>query len=111
MAQREVATDLWPLEPSASNGDSAAAHESLEAALGRAGGQLDQARFELTLKTRVQERLLKEIERLERRLDDSETERMELLEQVVHRDHIISQIFGSRSWRWSQSLRRLLGRR
>lgn len=111
MAQHEVATDLRPLEPAASNGDSPPAQESLQAALGRAGGQLEQARFELTLTARVQERLLREVERLEQRLSDAESERNELLEQVAHRDRIIAQIFGSRSWRWAQALRRVLGRR
>ena len=111
MAQHEVATDLRPLEPAAPNGDSPAVQESLEAALGRAGGQLEQARFELTLTARVQERLLREIDRLEQRLTDTESERTELLEQVAHRDRIIGQIFASRSWRWAQALRRMLGRR
>src|SRR5581483_7864527 len=84
LAQPEVATDLTPLEP---------------------------ARFDLDLSNRVQERLLKEIERLEQRLADAEAERLELLEQVNHRDRLLTQIFRSRSWRWTQALRRSLGRR
>ncbi|HZR84592.1 MAG TPA: hypothetical protein VFD92_26095 [Candidatus Binatia bacterium] len=110
MAQPEVATDLTPLEPGR-NGDSFEATEPLPATLARSTVWLEQARFDLDLSNRVQERLLKEIERLEQRLADAEAERLELLEQVNHRDRLLTQIFRSRSWRWTQALRRSLGRR
>jgi hypothetical protein len=78
--------------------------------LGRTSVQLEQARFEIALANRVQERLLKEIERLEHRLSDTEAERLELLERVDDRDRLLAQVFSSRSWRWAQTLRKFLGR-
>jgi chromosome segregation ATPase len=108
MAQPEVAAGPEHFDPSSS--DDPSSTRSIDEALGRTGAQLDQARFELTLARRVQARLLKEIERLEHRLADSESERLELLERVDERDRLIAQIFGSRSWRWAQLLRRVFGR-
>ena len=84
---------------------------SIEAVLGRTVARLDQARAEAALAVRQSERLRDEIELLERRLADSEAERLELLEKVEQRDRLLSQIFGSRSWRMGQALRHLLGRR
>lgn len=112
MIQPDVATELTSLHPGP-NGDSTARDVvgvALEAEVARSRVSLDQARFEIDLATRVQERLLKEIDRLEHRLADTEAERLELLEQVTHRDRLLAQVFSSRSWRWTQALRRRLGR-
>ena len=83
---------------------------SVEALLGRTSAQLDEARAGVALAAQLRARLLGEIERLEQRLRDSEAERFELLEKLSHRDGLLSQIFGSRSWRWTHALRRMLGR-
>jgi hypothetical protein len=110
MAQPEVAAGPGHLDTTPTNGDSPT-KPVIEEALGRTSVQLEQAQFELALASRVRERLLKEIERLEQRLSDTEVERLELLERVNERDRLIAQVFSSRSWRWAQSLRRLIGRR
>jgi len=109
MTQPEVAVRSERVDPARANGESSSA-EGIGEALGRSRVQLEQSRFELELGKRVQERLLKEIEQLERRLADREAERLELLERVEERDRLLSQVFGSRTWRWSQRLRRLLRR-
>jgi chromosome segregation ATPase len=82
----------------------------LAAALGRASAQLDEARAAAALADGLRERLANDVRRLERRLADVEAERDELLEKLNHRDRLLTQIFGSRSWRWTQGLRRRLGR-
>jgi hypothetical protein len=87
-----------------------ASDEPLEALLGRTSAQLDAARAEVALAATLRDRLLAEIEQLERRLQDSEIERIELADKIAHRDRILAQVFGSRSWRWAQALRRMLRR-
>jgi hypothetical protein len=52
----------------------------------------------------------KEFDGLERRLHIAEAECLELRDKVDHRDRLLSQVFGSRSWRWTQAMRRALGR-
>jgi septal ring factor EnvC (AmiA/AmiB activator) len=86
------------------------ADDALEALLGRTSAQLDEARAELALAETVRARLAAEVERLEHRLRESEAERLELADKIAHRDRIITQVFSSRSWRWTQALRRLLRR-
>lgn len=83
---------------------------SLAEALGRTSAQLDEARAAARLSEELRQRLLADVRRLERRLQDAEAECHELAEKVKHRDRILSQIFGSRSWRWTQALRRTLKR-
>ena len=83
---------------------------SLAEALGRTSAQLDEARAEARLADELRQRLLADVRRLERRLQDAEAECHELAEKVKHRDRLLSQIFGSRSWRWTQALRRSLKR-
>lgn len=83
---------------------------ALESILGRTLAQLEQSRAEVALAAEIRTRLQAEIEQLERRLHDAEAERVDLIDKVDHRDRILSQIFGSRSWRWAQALRRTLGR-
>lgn len=83
---------------------------SLAEALGRTSAQLDEARAEARLADELRQRLLADVRRLERRLQDAEAECHELAEKVKHRDRLLSQIFGSRSWRWTQALRRSLRR-
>jgi len=83
---------------------------TLEAILGRTLAQLEQSRAEVALAAEIRTRLQAEIEQLERRLHDAEAERVDLIDKVDHRDRILSQIFGSRSWRWAQALRRTLRR-
>jgi hypothetical protein len=83
---------------------------ALEAQLGRRSAQLEAARAEIALAAQVRARLLEELDRLERRLGDAEAERLDLLEKLEKRDRLLSQIFGSRSWRWAQVMRRVLGR-
>lgn len=83
---------------------------SLAEALGRTSAQLDEARAEARLADELRQRLLADVRRLERRLQDAEAECHELAEKVKHRDRLLSQVFGSRSWRWTQALRRSLRR-
>ena len=83
---------------------------SLAEALGRTSAQLDEARAEARLADELRQRLLADVRRLERRLQDAEAECHELAEKVKHRDRLLSQVFGSRSWRWTQALRRSLKR-
>lgn len=84
--------------------------DSLESLLGRTSAQLDRAVADLALATRLRERMQQEIDRLERRLRDAEAECAELRDKVDHRDRLLSLIFGSRSWRWAQAMRRAVGR-
>lgn len=105
MVRGDSPENLGTAERAESYGDA-----TIEALLGRTSAQLDQARADVALTARLQARLLEEIERLERRLEDAEAERLELLEKVTHRDRLLGQIFASRSWRWANALRRLLGR-
>jgi hypothetical protein len=111
MAQPDSSVDLGPVEGVGASGDGLNEDAPIEAVLGRTSAQLEQARFEIGLAARLQERLLREIERLEHSLADAQAEHLELLEQVNHRDLLLSQVFSSRSWRWAQTLRRILGRR
>jgi chromosome segregation ATPase len=90
--------------------DAAGSREALAAALGRSSAQLDALRADLALSESVRERLAAEVQRLRRRLDDAEIERTELADKLRHRDGLIGQVFGSRSWRWTQALRRALRR-
>jgi hypothetical protein len=83
---------------------------SLEELLGRQSAQLDRARAEIELAAQLRVRLLDEIDRLERSLRDADAERLDLLDKVQNRDRLLGQIFGSRSWRWAQVMRRVLGR-
>lgn len=113
MVQPDVIAELTSLYPT-TNGDppSAGVADAPPATtLARTHVRLEQAKFEIELGVRVQERLLREIDRLEQRVADVEAERLELLEQVNHRDRLLTQVFSSRSWRWTQALRRRLGRR
>lgn len=87
------------------------AEAPLEELLGRATADADRARAEAALAAEIRTRLEREVERLERQLRDAEAERLELLARVEDRDRLLSRIFGSRSWRFTQALRRLLGRR
>lgn len=87
-----------------------APRDALATALGRTSAQLDEARAAAALAESLRERLAGDVRRLERRLADVEAERDELLDRLKHRDRLLSQIFGSRSWRWTQTLRRRLGR-
>ncbi|MBM4246829.1 MAG: hypothetical protein FJ148_24060 [Deltaproteobacteria bacterium] len=87
-----------------------AAGDALARVLGRTSAQLDEARAAAELAESVRERLASDVCRLERRLADVEAERDELREKVKYRDRLLAQIFGSRSWRWTQALRRRLGR-
>lgn len=105
MVRADSPDDLGSAVPASADADA-----GLEALLGRTVTELDRARAELALALQLRARLLGEIERLERRLRDAEAERLELLEKVHHRDRILTQIFGSRSWRWAQALRRMRGR-
>jgi hypothetical protein len=95
----------------ATAGGEGAADASLEALVGRTSAQLDRARAGVALAAQLRERLQDEIDRLERRLADAEAERLELLGKVDDRDRRLKQILGSRSWRWAQAVRRILGRR
>jgi chromosome segregation ATPase len=88
----------------------AAADEALEALLGRTSARLEQVSGDLALATRVQARLREEVACLERRLADAEAERLALAEKIDERDRLLAQVFASRSWRWTERLRRLLGR-
>jgi len=83
---------------------------SLESLLGRTSAELDRVNAELALDARLRSRLQDEVERLERRLRDAEAQCLELGEKVDHRDRLLGQIFASRSWRWAQVMRRVLGR-
>ncbi len=91
-------------------GGEGAADASLEALVGRTSAQLDQARADVALAAQLRARLQDEIERLERRLADAEVERLELLVKVDDRDRLLTQVLGSRSWRWGRALRRVLRR-
>jgi hypothetical protein len=71
---------------------------------------LEQRRAELALAAEVRARLQAEVEHLEHRLHDAEVERSDLTDKLTHRDRLLGQIFGSRSWRWTQALRRMLRR-
>lgn len=84
--------------------------DALAAALGRTSAQLDEARAAAALAEALRQRLLADVRRLERRLHDAEAECQELAEKVKQRDRLLSQVFGSRSWRWTQALRRTLKR-
>jgi len=85
--------------------------EALESLLGRTSAQLDHARGELALATQLRSRMQEEITRLERRLRDAEAECLELRGELERRDRLLGQILDSRSWRWTQALRRVVGRR
>jgi len=98
-------------DPGSAEGAKPDADASIAALLGRTCAQLENARADVALAARLQARQCEEIEHLERRLQDSEVERLELLDKLNHRDGLLSQIFGSRSWRWTHALRRMLGRR
>lgn len=87
-----------------------ASPDALAAALGRTSAQLDEARAAAALAESLRDRLAADVRRLERRLQDVEAECHELAEKVKHRDRLLSLIFGSRSWRWTQALRRTLKR-
>jgi hypothetical protein len=78
--------------------------------LARTSADLERASAEIALEARLRSRLQEEVERLERRLRDAQAECLELGEKVGHRDRLLSQIFGSRSWRWAQAMRRVFGR-
>jgi hypothetical protein len=106
MAAPDTATLVGITERSVAGEDDA----SIEAVLARTSAQLEQARFEVALAARVQQRLLDEIARLQELLADAEAERVALREQIDRRDRLLSQIFASRSWRWTQRLRRVIGR-
>jgi hypothetical protein len=100
-----------------SAGEHAAAERSradvdatLEALLGRTVTELEQRRAELALAAEVRARLQAEVEHLEHRLHDAEVERSDLIDKLTHRDRLLGQIFSSRSWRWTQALRRMLRR-
>lgn len=93
--------------PSAGAG---ASDEPIEFLLGRTSARLEHVRGELALAMRVQARLREEVEHLERRLRDAEAERLALAEKVDERDRLLTLVFASRSWRWAQALRRVLGR-
>lgn len=84
--------------------------DALAATLGRTSAQLDEARAAARLAEELRQRLLADVRRLERRLQDAEAECHDLAEKVKHRDRLLAQIFGSRSWRWTQALRRTLKR-
>jgi chromosome segregation ATPase len=84
--------------------------DALAEALGRTSAQLDAARADLALSESVRQRLAAEVQRLKRRLDDVEVERAELADKVRHRDGLLGLVFASRSWRWTQALRRALRR-
>jgi hypothetical protein len=107
MAQPDVLAGNGGVEGATPTSDDAA----IEAVLGRTTAKLEQARFDMGLAARLQKRLLDEIDRLEGRLAESDAERLELVEKVHDRDRMLGKIFGSRSWRWAQALRRMLGRR
>ncbi len=96
--------------PSTAAGPPSAEHAPIEEALGRLSAELEQARFDLELATKVRARLEREVARLEWRLAEAEANRDELREQRDDRDRLLSSIFASRSWRWTQLLRRFLGR-
>ena len=83
----------------------------LAAEIGRLGVELEKDRFDLEMAKQVQLRQRGEIGNLERRIAVLEAERRELIDQVAHRDRLITAIQSSRSWRWAQGLRRRLGRR
>jgi len=100
--------DRGTAERTATGGE--AAHGPLEELLGRTSAELDAALAELALSAKVRSRLEVEVERLEQRLRDAEGERRELREKLDHRDRLLGQVFGSRSWRWTQAVRRLVGR-
>lgn len=99
------AGDEAALEPAGADVDT-----TLETLLARTVTDLEQSRAELALAAEIRARLQGEVEHLERRLHDAEVERSDLIDKVAHRDRLLSQIFGSRSWRWAQALRRMLGR-
>lgn len=87
-----------------------ARRDVLAAALGRSSAVVDALRADLALAERARSRLAAELRDVRRRLEDVEAERLELTEKIRHRDRLLTQIFGSRSWRWTQALRRTLKR-
>ncbi|MBY0279286.1 hypothetical protein K2Z84_28460 [Candidatus Binatia bacterium] len=94
----------------ASDAGAGAPSETLAEALGRASARVDALRADLDVSERVRLRLAEELRRLGRRIEDVEAECRELSERVRHRDRLLAQIFGSRSWRVTQALRRALKR-
>ncbi len=79
--------------------------------LGTLSTEVENLRFKLAMAQQVEGRQRGEIARLERRIAVLETERRELIGQVAHRDRLLTLIQSSRSWRWTQAVRRRLGRR
>ena len=97
--------------PPATGVGPAAERGSVYETLGTLSAEVEKLRFELAMVQRVEARQRGEIVRLERRIAVLETERRELIDQVAHRDRLLTLIQSSRSWRWTQALRRRLGRR
>jgi len=76
-----------------------------------AGVELLHARFERDLAVKSQERLEKELRRLERRLAEVEAERTALRTRLDERERYLAAIRASRPWKVIQLLRSLVGRR
>lgn len=112
MSASDAAKRLAQVDPPSAAGElSSVEDRRIEEALGRMSAELEQARFELALVKGVRARLEREVERLAQRLADAEASRSELGERVNERDRLLATVFASRSWRWAQALRRVIGRR
>jgi hypothetical protein len=72
---------------------------------------LEQSRHDQEVLRELKTRLKRELSSLDRRVVELEGERDSLLARLSERDRVLDVMKQSRSWRWTQALRRLLGRR